>query len=79
LRLGAVLQLLALMEASKKASTLVILGAWCIWRHCNVSVFEGVLPSVARALSLAEDECNLWCLAGAKGLSLLLVYGHDLG
>jgi hypothetical protein len=33
--------------------------------------FEGVPHSLARALSLAEDECSLWCLAGAKDLSLL--------
>jgi hypothetical protein len=79
LRLGGILRLLALMEALKKASTLVILGAWCIWRHRNECVFYGVPPSVASSMSLVEDECSLWCLACAKGLSLLPVYGHDLG
>jgi hypothetical protein len=53
----------------KGFNSLVILGAWCIWRHCNECVFEGVPPSVARALSLVEDEYCLWCLVGAKGLS----------
>lgn len=53
----------------KGFNSLVILKAWCIWRHLNECVFEGVPPSVARALSLVEDEYCLWCLAGAKGLS----------
>jgi hypothetical protein len=80
LRLGGVFQLLALMEASKKGfNSLVILKAWCIWRHLNECVFEGVPPSVARAMSLVEDEYSLWCLAGAKGLSLLSVYGRGPG
>jgi hypothetical protein len=43
----------------KGFNSLVILGAWCIWRHRNECVFEGVLPSVARAMSLVEDEYSL--------------------
>jgi hypothetical protein len=43
----------------KGFNSLVILGAWFIWRHRNECVFEGVPPSVARAMSLVEDEYSL--------------------
>jgi hypothetical protein len=68
--ISSLLLTLAASCSSNMVSTLFILGAWCIWRHGNECVFEGVPPSVARALSLAEDECSLLCLVGAKGLSL---------
>lgn len=31
------------------------------------------------SLTLASDECRLWCLADAKGLSFLPAFVHDLG
>jgi hypothetical protein len=66
-----VLQLLALMEASKKALTLCDFRSLMYLAAPQRVCFEGVPHSLARALSLAEDECSLWCLAGAKDLSLL--------
>ncbi|WVZ76088.1 hypothetical protein U9M48_024090, partial [Paspalum notatum var. saurae] len=52
-------------------NSLIILGAWTIWNHRNKCVFDGSAPSVAAALVIAGEECRLWALAGARGLSLL--------
>jgi len=51
--------------------SLIILGAWTLWNHCNCSVFYGAAPSMARALMVAGEERWLWTTAGARGLSLL--------
>jgi hypothetical protein len=52
-------------------NSLVVLGAWSIWRHQNDCVFNGAQPSIARLLTSAGDEFNMWCFAGAKGLTRL--------
>ena len=48
-------------------NTLVVLGAWTIWKARNDAVFESIAPSVDRALLLAREEAELWMLSGAKG------------
>jgi hypothetical protein len=53
-----------------KTSKMVLIP-WCIWRHRNDCVFNGAQPSVARVLASAGDEFNMWCFAGAEGLTLL--------
>ena len=54
-------------------NTLVILGAWLIWKHHNDCVFNGVTPSVHKVLCQDGDEARLWCDVGAKGLLQLIV------
>ena len=54
---------------SKGFNSLVILGAWSIWKHRNRCVFDGCSPSVVIALSAAREEMLCWRLAGAKALS----------
>ena len=49
-------------------NTLIILGAWVIWKRRNVCVFEGASPSVNMILCKLKDEHGLWCMAGAKKL-----------
>jgi hypothetical protein len=61
------------------SNSLMVLGAWCIWRHRNDCVFNGVQPSISKALILVEDDFRLWCMAGAKGFSLLSAYVVDPG
>ena len=51
------------------------LGAWTIWRHRNDCVFNGATSRLDTALLLTKEEAELWCLAGAKGLSLLTARG----
>jgi len=57
-------------------NSLVILGAWSIWRHRNNCVFNRASPSVAAAIALAFEEAHLWSLAGARGLTLLAIQGE---
>jgi hypothetical protein len=33
-------------EFKKRVISLIILGAWVIWKHRNACVFDGVAPSV---------------------------------
>ena len=62
-------------EVRKGLNSLVILGAWSIWRHRNDCVFNGSVPNVNVALRLARDETYCWSSAGAKGLSMLSAGG----
>ncbi|GJN03142.1 hypothetical protein PR202_ga20551 [Eleusine coracana subsp. coracana] len=50
-------------------NSLIILGAWSIWRHRNYYVFNGASPSIGRALVLVGAEACLWSMVGAKGLT----------
>jgi hypothetical protein len=52
-------------------NSLFVLGAWTLWRHRNDCVFNGVSPRLSPALAIAREEPWAWCIAGAKGLSLL--------
>jgi hypothetical protein len=36
------------------------MGAWTLWKHCNQCVFDGASPSLATALSQAEEERAVW-------------------
>jgi hypothetical protein len=47
-------------------NSLVVLGAWILWKMRNDIVFNGASP---RTFLLAQNEADLWMLAGAKGLS----------
>ncbi|GJN14346.1 hypothetical protein PR202_gb01163 [Eleusine coracana subsp. coracana] len=59
-------------------NTLVILGAWYLWKHRNAGVFEGSLPSVQVLLNNLKHEAQLWTFAGACGLKVLAL-GRLLG
>jgi len=57
-------------------NTLIMLGSWILWKMRNDMVFNGILPRLDRALLLAQEEANLWMLAGAKGLKGLVGAVH---
>jgi hypothetical protein len=46
-------------DVRKGLNSLVILGAWTIWRHRNDCVFNGIVPNVNVALRLVRDEAYL--------------------
>ncbi|RCV45702.1 hypothetical protein SETIT_9G474500v2 [Setaria italica] len=53
-------------------NSLVMLGAWMLWKERNDIVFNGASPRIERLLLLAQEEAVLWRLAGAKGISDLV-------
>ena len=55
----------------KGYNSLVILGAWILWKHRNSCVFNGAAPNLQSALQAFRDELCLWQAAGAKGLANL--------
>jgi hypothetical protein len=58
-------------QLRKGFNSMIVLGAWIIWKHWNRCVFYGLAPCVAAALLAAREEALLWTMAGARGLSLL--------
>lgn len=55
----------------KGFDSLIVLGAWLLWKQRNSCVFEGAWPRLNELLRTFDDELHMWCLAGAKGLSRL--------
>jgi hypothetical protein len=58
-------------QHKKGFNTLVILGAWILWKHQNSCIFDGAAPNLQGALQAFEDEAQFWRSAGAKGLAAL--------
>jgi hypothetical protein len=53
-------------------NTLVVLGAWSIWKTRNDVVFNGAASRIDMALLLAREEVDFWMLAGAKDLGAMV-------
>jgi len=56
-------------HSKKGFNSLVILGAWILWKHRNSCVFDGSAPNIQIAIQAFKDEANLWIAAGAKDLA----------
>jgi hypothetical protein len=61
-------------QHKKGLNSLIILGAWILWKHRNGCVFDGSAPSIQTVVQEVKNEVVLWQVAGAKGLLVL-----DLG
>jgi hypothetical protein len=57
--------------AQKGINSLIILGAWTLWKHRNRSIFDRFPPNMGAAISQFSQELEMWILAGARDLSLL--------
>jgi hypothetical protein len=55
--------------AEKGLNSLIILGFWTLWNHRNGGTFDRTTPSVDFAIRRAEEERELWEMAGANSLS----------
>ncbi|GJN05368.1 hypothetical protein PR202_ga22989 [Eleusine coracana subsp. coracana] len=64
----------ATKEKRKGLNTLIILGAWMLWKHRHSCVFEEAQPNIQKILSDFHMKRQLWHLAGASSLRAL---GHD--
>jgi len=62
-------------QLRKGFNSLVILGAWIIWKHRNACIFNGAAPNLQGALQAFKDEFHLWQISGAKGLTTLSLEG----
>jgi hypothetical protein len=57
--------------AQKGINSLLILGAWTLWKHSNRCAFDSFPPYMGAAISRFNKELKMWALAGAGDLSLL--------
>lgn len=65
------------VQKSERTKLSYHLSVWSIWKYRNECVFNGVAPRITTALTLAGEECQLWSMAGAKGLSFITSPSSD--
>jgi hypothetical protein len=61
-------------KEKKGQKSIIILGAWSIWKCRNRCIFYGICPSLNAVLSILQEEMQLWSFAGAKRVSHLLTH-----
>ncbi|KAL6645061.1 hypothetical protein ACP70R_016669 [Stipagrostis hirtigluma subsp. patula] len=61
-------------QQRKGLNSLIILGAWLLWKHRNSCVFNGATPNISDLMRAFDDELHLWCLAGARRLRSLDIW-----
>jgi hypothetical protein len=55
----------------KDLNSVIILGAWTLWKHRNSVVFDKARPSIQALMRAFEEDYQLWCFVGAKNLKSL--------
>ena len=50
-------------QGKKGVNSIIILGAWLIWKHRNRCVFDGETPNVSRVVEAFREEVQLWSVA----------------
>lgn len=55
----------------KGVNSAIILGAWCLWLHRSIVIFDGEFPNIGKAQRSFLDVLALWVLDGAKHLGSL--------
>jgi hypothetical protein len=64
--------------AQEGLNSLIILGVWTLWKYRNGCVFDKNRPSMEAVLESADQEKDLWVMAGARKLFLLTNPIHGL-
>ena len=59
-------------QVKKGVNSIIILGAWLVWKHRNYCVFDGGSPDLSRVISSFREAAQQWFVAGAQGVSYLL-------
>uniref|UniRef100_A0ACD5UMD8 Uncharacterized protein n=1 Tax=Avena sativa TaxID=4498 RepID=A0ACD5UMD8_AVESA len=57
----------------KALASLAMLVTWEIWKERNARVFRGHAVTVDMMVTKIKEEAQLWCFAGAKALSSLIL------
>ena len=60
-------------QHKKGLNSLIMLGAWLIWKHRNSCVFDHGRPNVQDVVQTISLVQQVWCLAGANKLVALWV------
>ena len=55
----------------KGFDSLIILGAWCLWKERNRRVFDGVGRTVVAITDSVVDEADRWAQAGYSHIAAL--------
>jgi hypothetical protein len=61
----------------KGFNSLVILGAWALWKHQNHCVFYSIAPNMVAAMTQAEEERKMWELVEERGITYLMTQLPD--
>ena len=49
----------------KGLDSIIILGAWTIWKHRNRCIFDGITSNIPCVILGIKDELHQWSFAGA--------------
>lgn len=60
------------------SDSIIILGAWTIWKHRKRCVFDVITTDVCFVVSVLKEELHQWSFAGARGVSHLLILGPQV-
>ena len=52
----------------KGLNSIIILGAWLVWKHRNYYVFDGGAPNLSRVMTAFREEVQQWYVGGARAV-----------
>ena len=58
-------------QVKKRVNSIIILGAWLVWKHRNYCVFDGGSPDLSRVIFAFREAAQQWSVAAGQGVSYL--------